>query len=525
VKKVLLAVMALASLLVVATAAAAPAPSSSASNASGRYLVGFKATPGASERALVARHGGSITAEFREQAAFAISLPAHAVEGLERSASVSYVEPDEWRYPLGLADAQATPSMSNGLYGLLTTKSTTVHSRGVTGANTKACVADTGIDYTHADIKANYVDGIDYVSNDSDPWWNGDPNETHGTHVAGTVLGVNNTVGVYGVAYNAQLHYARVLGPSGGRSSWIMNGVKWLVEQKGCKIVNLSLGGGRYSTTEARFYRDMDAKGALIIAATGNDSATSISYPAGYSNNLAVGAVDANNVHASFSNTGTGIDISGPGVLVLSSVPGNPTLSGSEAAVFSATGTEYRAFGLEYAGRTAGFTDTLVDCGLATAASDCVNKPADGTWVALIQRGSISFADKVTNATAAGADAAILYNNASGDFIGTLGSAGSWIPAVSVSDVTGATLKSQVGSLATVKNIASAWDHMDGTSMATPHVSGVAALVWSANPALSDETVEDYLKATAQDLGPAGYDTTYGYGLVNADAAVAKTGK
>ena len=269
----------------------------------------------------------------------------------------------------------------------------------------------------------------------------------------------------------------------------------------------------------------MDAKGALIIAATGNDSATSISYPAGYSNNLAVGAVDVNNRHASFSNTGSGIDIVAPGVLVLSSVPGNPTLSGSEAAVFSSAGTEYRAFGLEFAGKTSGLTAPLIDCGLATAATDCVNKPADGYFVALIQRGSISFADKVKNATTAGADAAILYNNAAGDFVGTLGTAGTYIPAVSVSDTTGATLKAQVGARATVKNVASAWDHMDGTSMATPHVSGVAALVWSANPALSDETVEDYLKTTAQDLGPAGYDTTYGYGLVNADAAVAKAGK
>ena len=227
-----------------------------------------------------------------------------------------------------------------------------------------------------------------------------------------------------------------------------------------------------------------------------------------------------NNAHADFSNTGTGIDISGPGVLVLSSVPGG---TGSESSVTA--GSEYRAFGLEFASRTNGITGPIVDCGLATAASDCVRKPAEGYFVALIQRGSISFGDKVKNATAAGADAAIIYNNAPGDFVGTLGATGAWIPAVSVSDVTGATLKSQVGALATVKSIASSWDHMDGTSMATPHVSGVAALVWSANPALTDETVESYLTSTAQDLGTAGYDTTFGYGLVNADAAVARTGK
>jgi bisphosphoglycerate-independent phosphoglycerate mutase (AlkP superfamily) len=57
---------------------------------------------------------------------------------------------------------------------------------------------------------------------------------------------------------------------------------------------------------------------------------------------------------------------------------------------------------------------------------------------ALIQRGTIDFATKVTNAMNAGATAAIIYNNAAGDFTGTLGAAGNWIPAVSVSDTTGA---------------------------------------------------------------------------------------
>lgn len=517
-KKVVLAVVALpALLLLAASAAAAPAPQAGHSNALERYLVGFDGTPGASERALVARHGGSVNAEFPEQAALAVSLPAQAIQGLERSPNVAYVEVDELRYPLGLADTQLAPSLGNGLYGLLTTKSTTVHSRGVTGSGAKGCVADTGLDYTHADIKDRYRGGIDYVSGDYDPWWNNDANETHGTHVAGTVLGTNNSVGVFGVAYGADLYYARVLGPNGGYSSWIMNGVRWLVEQKGCRVVNLSLGGGRFSKTEERFYRDMDAKGALIVAATGNDSATKISYPAGYASNLAVGAVDVNNAHASFSNTGTGIDISGPGVMVLSSVPGG---HGSESSVTA--GSEYRAFGFEYAGRTSGTTGTLVDCGLGQA-GQCPASVAGN--IALIQRGSISFADKVTTAQNAGAVAAIIYNNAAGDFTGTLGSAGNWIPAVSVSDTTGATLKTKLGTSATVVNIASSWDHYDGTSMATPHVSGVATLVFSANAGISDETVEQYLKETAQDLGAAGYDTTYGYGLVDADRAVARAGR
>ena len=514
-KKVFLALVAVPALLVLAaSAAAAPAPQAGRNAAQERFLVGFDRAPGPAERALVARHGGSVDAEFPEQAALAVSLPAQAVQGLERSPNVAYVEPDELRYPLGLADAQLTPSLSNGLYGLLTTKSTTVHSRGVTGTGVRACVADTSIDYNHPDIAANYKGGTDTVGV-GDPNPINDDGETHGTHVAGTVLGVNNTQGVFGVAYTSALYYARVLGPNGGTSSDIMQGVRWLVEQAGCKVVNLSLGGGRYSKTEDRFYRDMDAKGALIVAATGNDSATRISYPAGYSTVLSVGAVDANNLHASFSNTGSGIDMSGPGVLVLSSVPGG---QGDESSVTA--GSEYRAFGLEFAGSTSGTSGNIVFCGLGQAGEF---PAAVAGNIALIQRGTISFADKVTNAMNAGATAAIIYNNAAGDFTGTLGSAGNWIPAVSVSDTTGAALRNQ--STGTVRSFASAWDHYDGTSMATPHVSGVAALVFSANPTLSDDTVEQYLKETAQDLGPAGYDTTYGYGLADADRAVARAGR
>ena len=481
------------------------------------YFIAFRNGLTSNDIASVKSLGATVTGRFSEVRALAARINnARQLDALARNPRVEYIEQVPMRYAMSLSDTELAPSTSNGLYGLLTTKATTVHARGVTGAGINVGVADTSLDYYHSDIAPNYRGGIDTVgTGDSDPINN--DGETHGTHVAGTILGAFNNSGVRGVAYSANLFHARVLGPNGGSTTDIMEGVRHLVEVRGCKVINLSLGGGLKSRTEENFYKDMRAKGALVVAATGNDGAGRVSYPAAYAVNIAVGAVDKNNALASFSNTGTNIDVVAPGVGVLSSVPRG---QGFESSVTS--GATYTSFGLEFAGTTAGTTGTLVNCGLGQAGEFPSGVAGN---IALIQRGTISFADKVTNAMNAGATAAIIYNNAAGDFTGTLGAAGNWIPAVSVSDATGATLRGLAGSSATVVNKASDWDHYDGTSMATPHTAGVIALIWSANQALSNTTVESYLYTTCTDLGAAGYDTTYGRGIVNADAAVAKTGR
>jgi subtilisin family serine protease len=484
----------------------------------GEYFVAFRDSLTENDKANVRAAGASIRGEFPEVRALAVKVRnEQQLSALQRNPRVEYVEAVPMRYKMSLSDAQLTPTTSNGLYGLITTKSKTVHDRGVTGAGINVGVADTSLDYLHPDIAGNYRGGIDTVGvGDSDPI--NDDGETHGTHVAGTILGVNNTQGVYGVAYSANLYHARVLGPNGGSTTDIMEGVRHLVEVRGCKIINLSLGGGLKSRTEENFYKEMRNKGALVVAATGNDGATRVSYPAAYAVNIAVGAVDKNNVVATFSNKGSAIDVVAPGVGVLSSVPRG---QGSESSVTNGS-TPYTSFGMEFAGKTSGTTGSLVYCGLGQASEF---PAAVAGNIALIQRGTIDFATKVTNAMNAGATAAIIFNNAAGDFTGTLGAAGSWIPAVSVSDTTGATLKAKAGTSATVVDKVSDWDNYDGTSMATPHTTGVLALIWSANQSLSNTTVESYLFTTCSDLGAAGFDSTYGRGIVNADAAVAKAGK
>jgi subtilisin family serine protease len=138
--------------------------------------------------------------------------------------------------------------------------------------------------------------------------------------------------------------------------------------------------------------------------------------------------------------------------------------------------------------------------------------------VCLIARGSIDFAVKVSNCQKSGGVGAVVYNNVAGSFGGTLGTTVTSIPSLTASDTDGAAMKTQLGQSATVAVTASNYAYFDGTSMATPHVSA-AALVWSYFPTCTGAQIRVSLDNSALDLGTAGRDTKYGYGLVQAKAA------
>jgi subtilisin family serine protease len=106
-----------------------------------------------------------------------------------------------------------------------------------------------------------------------------------------------------------------------------------------------------------------------------------------------------------------------------------------------------------------------------------------------------------------------------GGFGGTMGTTVTSIPSVSASDTDGAAMKGQLGQNATVAVTAANYAYYDGTSMSTPHVSAVAALIWSVRPSCTGAQVRNILNKTAQDLGAAGRDNKFGNGLVQAKAA------
>ena len=130
----------------------------------------------------------------------------------------------------------------------------------------------------------------------------------------------------------------------------------------------------------------------------------------------------------------------------------------------------------------------------------------------------------------AGASAAIVYNNAAngpGNFNGTLGTVDDkgkpWIPAISLSQTDGEGIAAAKPSTASAFNVAMAWNYDSGTSMATPHVTGLAALILGKDPKLTPDEVETIIERHTTDLGVPNYDTTFGWGLIDSSAALAAT--
>lgn len=476
------------------------------------FLIGL--APGASARSL----GVEVVDQWDAVSAAHIRTTAAAAAALVKNPNVTYVEEDPVRTTL------ATYNDGTYTWGIQAVKAVEAWNAGGTGSGIKVCILDTGINYDHPAFQK--ADGTSVIKASKNFVADGHPDATdghgHGTHVAGTVAGQGNGPGSYfGVAPSADLYIGRVLGDNGsGSTSGILNGANWCVSQ-GANIISMSLGGGLKSRTEENTYNSAYSNGVLIIAAAGNDGNNRVSYPAGYANVISVAAVDSNLAKASFSQYNKDVELAGPGVSVLSSYPVGKGLKASA----SEDSTAYKSNALEFASQ-GDVSGPLVECGLAGSTSSCPGKPASGAWIALISRGTIAFSDKVTNVMAQGAAAAIITNNdtAAADDPGnfTLGAAGNWVPTVSVSYNSGVAIRT--GGLGNGNVNIGPWDYayLDGTSMATPHASAVAALAWSAKPTLKNTTIRSILQNTALDLGAAGRDDNYGYGLVQADAAVAQ---
>jgi serine protease len=200
-------------------------------------------------------------------------------------------------------------------------------------------IIDQGVKYDHPDLAGNFgsVKGKDFVDGDDDPMPESASEEYHGTHVAGSAAAVtDNAEGIAGIS-NSTLLSARALGTGGGGSlADIAEAIRWSADQ-GADILNMSLGGGGYRDTMKNAVSYAVSNGALPICAAGNNGSSSVSYPAGYSECVAVSAVDENENLASFSQYGDKCDVASPGVDVLSTWTENVSQFGGKYNKISGT--------------------------------------------------------------------------------------------------------------------------------------------------------------------------------------------
>lgn len=461
---------------------------------------------------------------------FSVELPENELPSLLSVPGVKAVYPDvEYKTTsIGegelISEEEYSPTMLNSAPHI---GSNQAWELGYTGQGVTVAIIDTGVDYTHPDLTHAFTSykGWDFVDNDADPQEtpNGDPRgaaTTHGSHVAGTVA-ANGLI--KGVAPDATLLAYRVLGPGGsGTTENVIAGIEKAV-QDGADVMNLSLGNSLndpdYATSIALNWAM--AEGVVAVTSNGNSGPTNwtVGSPGTAGDAISVGASQLPyNIYNTTVTTAEGI------TLPSAKVMGFPS---DEALLF------LNSKELEF-----------VHVGLGGPA-DFEGKDLTGK-IALLSRGEYAFVDKATNAKNAGAIGAIIYNNVAGEQPDV---AGMDVPSIKITLEDGQKLLAELekgnnkvsftidfaykvgetiadfssrGPVAynwMVKpdvsapgvNIVSTVPTHDpsnphgygakqGTSMASPHVAGAAALILQANPTWGVEDVKAALMNTAENL-------------------------
>jgi subtilisin family serine protease len=450
---------------------------------------------------------------------FAVELDENGKNAIRGKAGFKKMEIDQKRFPLALFNDDVGNPMTQQItpYAIYQSQGDQLTLQ----SGQKVCVIDSGLDQSNQDFDWPMITG-DNDSGTGNWFEQGGP---HGTHVAGTVGATDNGFGVIGMAPGVPMHIIKVFNADGWGYSSDLAFAAEKCSQAGANIITMSLGGGGANSTEENAFDSFTAGGGLVLAAAGNDGNNVRSYPAGYKSVMMIGANDNNNNIADFSqfpsntittgrgkklktetNDGFGVEVTAGGVDTLSTFPAG---TGVSSSLVVDTGN-FDSLAMENAGTASGSTYFM-------GTAEATDGNASGK-VCVIDRGVISFFDKVQNCENSGGIAAIIVNNEPGVLAGTLGDTNTTtIPAV------GAALEDRAAivgsSTASVDVSSSDYSLLSGTSMATPLAAGSAALIWSNNPGCSGTDVREAMKATAQDQGAAGRDDFFGYGIVKAKAA------
>ena len=257
---------------------------------------------------------------------FAAKLTDKEVKALKADPRIALVEPD---YKMTLdyqvvsnADARQTVPYGINRVGR------------ANGAGRVAWVIDSGVDLDHPDLNVNTSLSRSFISGAA----NGDDDNGHGTHVAGTIAAKNNNIGVIGVAYGATIISAKAFNSRGGGSvSITIRAIDYVTSRASRgQVANMSFGFPPTTSLDNAVRRLAD-KGVLVSIAAGNSRRNVSTTSPGrlnYRNVVSVSAMDSRDRFASFSNFGSGVDYCAPGVAVNSTWlrGGYNTISGTSMA-------------------------------------------------------------------------------------------------------------------------------------------------------------------------------------------------
>nr|WP_246197184.1 S8 family serine peptidase [Cytobacillus depressus] len=525
---------------------------------------------------------------------FAAKVKADDLDKLLKVKGVTLVEPDVTVYALQdsktpnntlelekIDKVEASMNTSISFLGI-----EKLWKEGYEGQGIKVAVLDTGIDTKHPEFATNLKGGKNFVPHGNDyarPRADDDPSETspldrpahrpkfdasgrsfytdHGTHVAGTIAAIGaNEYGIKGIAPKVDLYAYRVLGAYGsGENSGIIAAIDTAVKEK-MDVINLSLGGGSNTETDAGSFAINNAMmaGTISVIATGNSGPNRGTMGIPATARLGIGVGNTTNPETSYN--------------------GKVHVKAGDYEYSKQLNLMGTTFGQDLAAQLNGEFE-LVAVPKVGEATDYNGIDVKGK-VALISRGEIAFVDKIAFAKSNGAIAAIIHNfdggtnapNESGIF---LGDGFTFIPTFDMSVTDGAAIRealqngsgtisfSDFDSSRTLGDEVSdsssrgpstpnfdikpdvtapgtdimssvpaygadfpdadysqSYDRFTGTSMATPHIAGIAALVKQANPDWTPFDVKVALSNTAKLLNTKKYDVfSQGAGRVDAYAA------
>jgi subtilisin len=263
---------------------------------------------------LVTGLGGDVKFDYTSIHAISVSLPQQAVEALKKNPNIAYIDNE---IEFTAIDAELDAS-----WGVKRIGAGTVQDSNNMGQGINIAVIDTGINYNHEDLIGRYKGGWNFVTNNANPF----DDNGHGTHCAGIIAANDNNDAVVGVAPQANIYAVKVLDSTGsGSLTNVIAGIDWATKTRSdtdpnndIQVISMSLGA---STGTSSLQAACDAAykaGIVVVAASGNDYRSSISYPANYASVIAVGATDSSDKRASFSNYGSKLELVAPGVNILS---------------------------------------------------------------------------------------------------------------------------------------------------------------------------------------------------------------